>query len=106
MTAHGVYHGLKAAVKKTLGRDGFGGVTVAVQGLGAVGYALCGLLHADGASLIVNDLRAETMARASEEFSRCRAVGAEEIFAVDCDVFAPCALGAQINARTAPVWVR
>src|SRR5690606_13910280 len=48
ITALGCYHGIKVAVKKVMGKDTLEGLTVAVQGLGAVGLALCELLEQDG----------------------------------------------------------
>ena len=41
-TATGTYLGIKAAVKHKLGLDDVKGLTVAVQGVGHVGYYLCG----------------------------------------------------------------
>ncbi len=54
-TALGVFLGLKAAVRFRLGRASVEGLKVAVQGLGGVGYPLCRLLAAEGASLRVAD---------------------------------------------------
>ncbi|NQV79764.1 MAG: hypothetical protein HQ495_04375, partial [Alphaproteobacteria bacterium] len=45
-----------AAVKHKLGRSGFNGGHVAIQGLGSVGYSLAGKLAADGASLTMTPL--------------------------------------------------
>ncbi len=56
-TALGVYLGIKAAVKFRLKKDDLRGLTIAVQGLGGVGYELCKLLAADGAKLRVADVR-------------------------------------------------
>jgi leucine dehydrogenase len=100
-TALGVYLGIKAAVRFRLGRTDLEGVTVAVQGVGGVGYHLCRLLAAEGAPLFVADVRPAAVQRAVEEF-RARAVAVEEVLALDVDVLAPCALGSVLNAQSIP----
>jgi leucine dehydrogenase len=100
-TAHGVFMGIKAAVKHKLGKDDLKGVTVAVQGLGSVGFGLCRHLSEAGADLIVSDIHPAAVSRAIEAFD-ARAVPADGIHAVEADVFAPCALGAVINDKTLP----
>ncbi len=101
VTAYGVYVGLKAAVKHRLKKDDLRGLHVAVQGLGNVGYNLCKLLHKDGARLSVTDMQADRVEMVVRD---CGAtpVALNDIYDVDCDVFAPCALGAIINADTLP----
>lgn len=98
-TAYGVYVGLKAAVKHRLGKADMRGVKVAVQGLGNVGYNLCKLLHKDGAVLSVTDMQADKVDMAVKEFGAA-SVALADVYDVDCDVFAPCALGAIINDDT------
>ncbi len=99
VTAYGVYRGIKAAVKVTFGSDSLAGKTIAVQGCGHVGYYLCGYLHEEGARLVVTDIDTEKVKRVVEE-CRARAVGLDEIYGVQAEVFAPCALGAVINDTT------
>jgi leucine dehydrogenase len=101
VTAYGVYVGLKAAVKNRLGTDDLRGLTVAVQGLGNVGYNLCRHLHKDGAKLFVTDVQTERVNMAVQEFG-ATAVGLNDIYDVPADVFAPCALGAILNDDTIP----
>ena len=100
-TALGVYLGIKAAVQFQLGRSSLRGVTVGVQGLGGVGYALCDLLAADGASLRVADIRPETVQRACKEFDAL-ASQPNEILFERVDVLSPCALGAVFDSNTIP----
>lgn len=100
-TAFGVYSGMRAALKHAFGTDDVAGRRVAVQGLGAVGMSLCARLHEGGAELIVTDIAQARLDRAVEEFG-ATAVGSDEIYGVECDVFAPCALGAVINDGTLP----
>ncbi len=100
-TAYGVFVGLKAAVRHRLRRDSLDGVVVAVQGLGHVGFSLCELLRREGAELIVTDIDESALARAKTEFDAA-AVATEDIYDVDAEVFAPCALGAILNDDTVP----
>jgi leucine dehydrogenase len=93
-TARGVFLCLEAAVRHRLGRD-LDGVHVAVKGLGHVGFALAGFLHAAGARLTVADIDSGRVARAQEAFGAAAAPVAA-IAAVEADVFAPCALGGDL----------
>ena len=105
MTAYGVYCGILAAVahrRLTRRRDGcLAGVTVAVQGVGHVGYALCDRLHKAGARLIVTDVHQSAVERACQDFG-ARGVAPGEIYDVEADVFAPCALGGTLSQHTVP----
>lgn len=101
VTAYGVYRGMKAAAKRGFGHDDLSGKTIAVQGVGNVAYNLCRYLHEEGANLIVTDINMENVQRAVVDFG-AKAVGVNEIFGVECDIFSPCALGAIINDDTIP----
>lgn len=101
VTAYGVYKGMKAAAKQAFGSDSLEGKTVAVQGVGNVAYTLCEYLHKEGANLIVTDINKEAVNRAVEAFG-AKAVDPDGIYEVDCDIYAPCALGATINDDTIP----
>jgi leucine dehydrogenase len=72
-----------------------------VQGCGHVGYYLAKELHGAGAKLIVTDIDQERVKQVVNEFG-ARAVGPDEIYGVQADIFAPCALGAIINDTTIP----
>ncbi|MFI8576718.1 MULTISPECIES: branched-chain amino acid dehydrogenase [Rossellomorea] len=101
VTAYGVYRGIKAAAKEAFGTDSLEGKTIAVQGIGNVAYNMCRHLHEEGANLIVTDINKEAVQRAVDEFG-AKAVDINEIYGVECDIFAPCALGAIINDETIP----
>jgi leucine dehydrogenase len=101
VTAYGTFRGIKACAKHRFGSDDLSGLTVAVQGVGHVGYYLCEHLAAEGARLVVTDLDEERVRRAVTEFG-ATAVGHDEIYGVEADVFAPCALGAVVNDETLP----
>lgn len=98
-TALGTFEGIKASVKYRLKKKELRGIKVAVQGLGHVGYYLCEMLHEAGAELIVTDIFEEKVDRVVDEFG-ARAVSGDEIYGVDAEVFAPCALGAIVNDDT------
>lgn len=98
-TAYGVYVGFKAAVRHRLGKDSVKGLKVAVQGLGNVGYNLCKHLHQDGAQLIVTDVQQDRVKLAVSEMG-ATAVGLDDIYGVEADVFAPCALGGILGDAT------
>ena len=100
-TALGVRRGIEACVKFKLGKDDLRGVHVAVQGVGHVGYHLCKELHASGAKLTVADVDRLKSERAQREFGAA-AVAIDDVAKVECDVFAPCALGAGLNDDTIP----
>ena len=96
-TALGVFHGIRATLGHAFGSDDPAGRTVLVQGTGSVGAKLARLLLDAGAVVLVSDVDEE----------RARATGgdpvpAEVALELECDVYAPCALGATVNAETIP----
>ena len=98
VTADGVFRCIRLAADKKLGsslRD----VRIAVQGLGHVGYDVCRRLHEAGAKLIVTDINQAVVKQTAQEFDAV-VVGLDEIYSVDADIYAPCALGATINLDT------
>lgn len=101
VTAYGTWRGIKACAKEVWGTDSLAGKTVAVQGLGHVGYTLCKYLHEEDAKLIVTDICEENVQQVVKEFN-VEAVAPNKIYSVACDIFAPCALGAIINDETIP----
>jgi leucine dehydrogenase len=100
-TAFGVFKGIEAAVRFQLDRESVDGLTVAVQGVGNVGYQLCRYLAEGGAKLVVSDIEEARVKRACDEFGATSAA-IDEIVVHEADVLAPCALGATINAQVIP----
>ncbi|MER2552737.1 MAG: Glu/Leu/Phe/Val dehydrogenase dimerization domain-containing protein [Thauera sp.] len=100
-TAYGTFIGIKAAVKERLGRDSLDGLRIAVQGVGNVGFDLARQLKEAGVQLWVTDIHREPLVQAGRELG-ASVVAPDEIFALDVDVFAPCALGAILNDTTIP----
>lgn len=99
VTARGVYFGVKASVEWVFGSDDMKGKTVAIQGLGNVGFELARLLVQEGAKVIATDIFSERLEEAKKTLG-IEVVEPQAIFDVDCDVFSPCALGAVINEDT------
>lgn len=100
-TAYGTFRGMMATAKEVWGSDDLKGRTVAVQGVGNVGYYLCQYLQEAGAKLVVCDINQDAIDRAVKEFG-AKVVEPDAIYDVECDIFAPCALGAVINDNTIP----
>ncbi len=98
-TAHGTFMGVKASVKQRLGVDSVKGLKVAVQGLGNVGSHLCEFLHKEGAELIVADIDKDKVKLMADKYN-AKTMDPDKIMTADCDVFAPCALGAAINDKS------
>ncbi|WP_294274859.1 Glu/Leu/Phe/Val dehydrogenase dimerization domain-containing protein [uncultured Sphingomonas sp.] len=97
-TALGVVQAMRVAVRQRLGAE-LSDVTVGVQGLGHVGYALCELLHEQGARLIVAEPRSEVAARAADRFG-AMVMSSRALLSARVDVLAPCALGGVLDAET------
>ncbi len=100
-TALGVRRGIEACVAFAQGRKSIDGLHVAVQGVGHVGYHLCKELHDLGAKLTVADVDPLKAERAERELG-AEVVSLDQIFSVECDVLAPCALGSALNDETIP----
>jgi leucine dehydrogenase len=98
-TAHGVLMGIKAAVKKKFNKDNLENIRVAVQGLGNVGSNLVEFLFKEGAQLSIADIDDVKVKKLADKYS-AKILDPNEIITSECDVFAPCALGAVINDET------
>lgn len=114
-TALGVFNGIRAAVKHKLGKDSLSGLKVAIQGLGHVGFNLAKMLFNAGANLYVTDTirldekHNKLMLQLRELHEKqpsvdpgerfCNIVKPEEILFQECDVLAPCAMGAVITSE-------
>ncbi len=99
VTAHGVYMGMKAAAKIQFGSDSLTGKKVAVQGVGHVGEYLVKSLTKEGAKVFVTDIHEPTLKHIANTY-QAEVVGLNEIYDVDMDIYAPCALGATVNDDT------
>jgi leucine dehydrogenase len=101
VTAFGVLQGIKAAAAWQLGSAQLAGRTVAIQGLGSVGFALARYLREEGAQVFAADIDEEAAGRARDELG-LEIVAPAEVLEVACDILAPCALGAVLDDRSIP----
>jgi leucine dehydrogenase len=99
VTAFGVYMGMKATAKKVFGTDGLANKRVAVQGVGQVGMHLVECLVMEKAKVFVTDLHADKTKGVARQY-QVIAVEQEDIYDLDVDIYAPCALGATANDET------
>ncbi len=99
VTAYGTFMGMKACAKKQFGSDNLAGKTVAVQGVGHVGEYLVKFLTEENANVIITDINQDALKKISKEYG-ATVVGLDEIYDVDMDIYAPCALGATVNDDT------
>jgi leucine dehydrogenase len=99
VTAFGTYMGMKAAAQKVYGSDSLEGKKVAVQGVGQVGKYLVGYLRKEGAQVYVTDIFEDKLQEVAKEHG-ASVVGMDEIYDLNVDIYAPCALGATLNDNT------
>jgi leucine dehydrogenase len=98
-TSLGVYLGIKAAVKRALGKDSLAGLRIALQGAGSVAGGVARQAAAEGARLSIADVdRARAEALAAETGGSV--VTPDDILYVEADVVSPCALGAILTEQT------
>ena len=100
-TAYGTLEGIRACCERRFGHDDIGKLSYAVQGVGSVGARLVELLRDRGAKVFVTDINADRVQGVVERLG-AEPVPMDEIYDVNCDVFAPCALGGVIDEATVP----
>lgn len=99
VTAYGVYMGMKAALKFQSGKESLSGKKILVQGIGHVGLYLVDYLHKEGAEVTITDINKDAVAKTVKKYN-CRYVSPDDLFSINADIYAPCALGATINTST------
>jgi len=99
VTAYGTYLGMKAAAKKVYGQDSLNGKKIAVQGVGQVGMYLVEHLTKENAEVYITDISEEKLKMISDKYG-AKVVGMDEVYDLDVDIYAPCALGATLNDDT------
>jgi leucine dehydrogenase len=98
-TSLGVFLGIKAAVRRALGKDSVSGLHIALQGAGSVATGVAIHAAAEGARLSIADVdqaKAQKLANATGG----KVVGPEEVLGLEADVVSPCALGAMLDEQT------
>jgi leucine dehydrogenase len=75
------------------------GKKIAVQGVGHVGEYLVAALAKENAEIYVTDIHEPSLKRVAEKYG-AHVVGLNDIYDIDMDIYAPCALGATVNDDT------
>jgi len=98
-TSYGVFLGVRAAVKRALGKDSLAGVHLAIQGAGSVASGLARRAASEGARITLTDIdRGRAEALAAEVGGE--AVAPETIMTLEADVLSPNALGAILTEES------
>lgn len=100
-TARGVLTGLETSLARVFGDSSPKGRKILIQGTGNVGSHLGRLLAAKGAQVLIHDIDPERARNFADEIEG-RVINGEDIYSVDCDVFAPCAIGGVLDRETIP----
>lgn len=98
MTGLGIYMGMKACAADVWGRDSLRGRRIAMQGFGKVASHTAEHLLEEDAQVIATDINETALDKARQ--MGVKVVGPDDIYDLDCDIFAPCALGGVINRST------
>lgn len=98
-TAWGCFRGMQAVAKFLWNSPSLENKTVTIQGLGAVGMKLAEFLFWHGAHLVVTDIDPEKVQWAAHHYG-AKPITPDEFCSTECDILAPCALGASINDTT------
>ncbi|OGY97488.1 MAG: hypothetical protein A3A43_02805 [Candidatus Liptonbacteria bacterium RIFCSPLOWO2_01_FULL_56_20] len=100
--ALGVFYAISAGLKAVFGTDEMSGRTFSIKGVGKVGSELCRLLYGRGGRIVVADINQKRIKQIKKRFPKVRVVKPGEIHEQRVDVYAPCALGDEFNAKTIP----
>ncbi|MFJ1927891.1 MULTISPECIES: Leu/Phe/Val dehydrogenase [unclassified Streptomyces] len=105
LTAFGVFQGMRASAQHLWGDPTLRGRKVGVAGVGKVGHHLVEHLLADGAEVMITDVREESVRRITERHPGIAVAADTEalIRTEGLDIYAPCALGGALNDDTVPV---
>jgi valine dehydrogenase (NAD+) len=103
LTAYGVVRAMEAAAQALWGSPSLAGRHVAINGVGKVGRTLAVLCSERGARLSTADVSSAAIARVRLDVgTEVAVVEPDAIHRVDCDLYAPCALGGGLNGETVP----
>jgi leucine dehydrogenase len=98
-TSLGVFLGIKAAVKRALGKDTLDGLHIAMQGAGSVATGVALHACAEGAKLTIADVD-QAKAQKLADATNGKVVSPGEILGLDADVVSPNALGAILTEQS------
>lgn len=98
-TSLGVFLGIKAAVRRALGKESVAGLHIAIQGAGSVATGVA--MHAanEGAKLSIADVD-QDKAKKLADVTEATVVSPDDVLFLDADVVSPNALGAILNEES------
>ncbi len=97
-TSDGVYLGIRAAIRRALGKDDVAGLHIAIQGVGSVGCGVARLAARDGARVTLADVDTARAQAVADEVG-AQVIPADEIMTIEADLLSPCALGAILDEK-------
>jgi leucine dehydrogenase len=100
-TALGAFSGIRASCERRFNSSDLNGRSVLVLGAGSVGKPLIHLLLEAGCDVKFSDLDPARIDEVIQELG-LSFVEPEAVYGEPCDVFAPCATGGILNAKTIP----
>lgn len=101
LTAQTTFFALKSAVQHHFNHNDFGNHKIVIQGLGKVGSELLITLIDAGAqpeNITICDIDPEAVERCLARYPHLQVVNHHEVATLECDIFAPCAIGGVVNA--------
>ena len=99
VTAYGVYMGMKASAKFKWGSDDLEGKRILIQGVGHVGRNLVKHTTEEGAKVYITDIDQLKLNEVSQKYG-VEIIDGEDIYDMEMDIYAPCALGSTLNTNT------
>jgi len=100
-TAKGAFHGIRASLMEVYGSDDMRERSFAVQGAGQTGDFLIGyLLEAGAKKIYFTEINDKHIKKINKKYPDVEFVDPDDIYDLDVDVYAPCALGATLNDKT------
>ena len=97
-TARGVVNGIKAGLEFSGKAPALEGVTIAIQGLGALGFNIAKIAINEGANVIGAEMNPDRLAHVKKELPALKTMNIDEILFTSCDVLCPCALGGVVTS--------
>ena len=97
-----VFESMRAALSVLYGDESFKNRTIAIKGLGNVGFDLAKIVSKAGAHIIGAEINTERIRRARAQIKGIRIVSPEVIHKQNVDIFSPCALSGDLSKKTIP----
>ena len=99
-TSLGLYYSILVVVKEVYDRSNLKNISIAIQGLGKVGFDLLGMVYKEGANIFVSDIDNFKVTLAKSKYPNINVVNTNDIYSLNVDVFSPCALNSCLNQKT------